>query len=864
MKRILFCAGLLAFMASCTQDEFEQQAISNEAQAPGVSFVGAFEQTPTTKGEVFGNGMQLDYKWYAEQDQINVFAKNIVKGGTLGTGETGTPINEWTAYIGNPATNEAAIYKATRSQNNPWFTGASDDNILYWPAGSDEENVSEFLAIYPRTVGFGLDEDKVILSNLPSLANQTQESASEGNSVAEKTLMVAYETGYQNPKATYESVGERVNLVFGRPMGYLGWSTANYDSDEVLSKVGESMSTYFGKLKSITLEAQGRDTYPNFAPSILDYGTANMSIDLPTPDDKDIDWHNLAFVDASGNPINNWANVGGSSTVKLTYNGTEWKDGNVAYMLVSPVDRSDYRDWNYGAGTDENMKVTYEFEHISLVVDNDSYGDIAGLISCNGAPSKGGFKVRDDWGYNEYYWPFTLDIAKYPYLVTNHIGGYGRALIINDADLAEDIMTDDGKVYWNGEEISTGAFGIIISKVPLCDNDKEIAELQKFGSTLRKLILVADTEIPSKTFDRNKFTKLEEINFPAVTNIAVDAFVSFGKDGNNGLTTVKLKSYPFENRDIAFSFLDDDKLEYLDMSAAKYMNVGFPSRGFTLEGYSTLKEVVVGTVEVGPNSFDGCAALATISPAEGQEQGNIKLSNNGFAAFRGTDLATIHLVETPEIPAYAFYGCDLLKSVTTDETVLTAVNDYAFNGCVLLSSDDPEGYKSITLDNVQTIGEYAFYDCKVWEKAKLQNTTNIGKCAFKNCAALNGDTYETEDGLRKVVYVGATTVGSGAFHMCTSIEHIEFTNATVVERGLLGGASSLIQIQFNQPFTCNVDADESTLLSGSQWSSTFGQNTRNTTLFVNKAQQNRNATQLTIGDADNTVITFKSILNVEE
>ena len=100
--------------------------------------------------------------------------------------------------------------------------------------------------------------------------------------------------------------------------------------------------------------------------------------------------------------------------------------------------------------------------------------------------------------------------------------------------------------------------------------------------------------------------------------------------------------------------------------------------------------------------------------------------------------------------------------------------------------------------------------------------------------------------------------------MCTSIEHIEFTNATVVERGLLGGASSLIQIQFNQPFTCNVDADESTLLSGSQWSSTFGQNTRNTTLFVNKAQQNRNATQLTIGDADNTVITFKSILNVEE
>ena len=869
MKRILFCAGLLAFMASCTQDDYEQQAISNEAQTPGISFEGQFAQAPATRGEVFWSGQALDYRWYAEQDQINVYGKDVVKGGDLGTGVNGTNIPAWSTYGTGSPTVVPAIYKATRSMNDPWFAGASNNDILYF-GSSSEASPSEFLAVYPKatTLDFGT-ADKLLIKNLPALSNQTQATGTDGSSVAKNTLMVAYGTGYSNTDAPYESVGEKVRLLFDRPLGYLTWGTANLDKDPELESVGESLQGYFGNLNTIKLEAKGYDSNndgdlddtDDIAASILDYGNATMQVNLPKAnEDEDIDWYNeLQFKNNDGTADAIWtgasANItNAKSEVTLTYNGGKWSDEYTAYMLVSPVDRKAFQDEK----VKENLEATYTFANITLVAGENAP---EGLIQGNGYPMPAGdFALNQNWGFTNTYNSFVLDVAKYPYLVTDKITDAAlglndeRVLIINDADFA-DFMTNQNKVKWNGEEYPATEFGVIITKKAIYDEANKVNQysyLQKF-TDLKKLVAIADTEIPANSFNRSLFDDLTEINFPAVTEIDAAAFTGFGKEGNNGLTNVYLKSYPFMDRDIAFSFLDDDKLAKLDMSAATVMNVGFPSQGFTLEGYSNLTEVTVGTVEVGPNSFDGCINLNTING-----EGNFKLNTNGFAAFRGTALTTINLVQTAAIPAYAFQNCDDLVSVTSDGTTLTAVNEYAFQACEKLTSS---ATNSIKLDNVQTIGDYAFYGCKEWTDAKLENTTSIGKCAFKDCSQLFGAWYENNT--RKVIKVGAETVGSGAFHMCTAIEHIQFLNATEVERGVLGGASKLIQIQFDQPFTCNVDADESTLLGGSQWSTTFGSNTKNVTLFVNPAQTGRTSTQLTIGDTDNTVITFKSILNIE-
>lgn len=858
MKKILFCAGILALMASCTQDEFEQQAMNSEAQAPGISFVAKFAQAPATKGEVFGNGNVLDYRWYAEQDRVNFYGKDVIKGFT----DPGATVQFWSDYGKNTPV-KPAQYKATRSENDPYFTGINDDNILRWNSNT-ALNPAEFLGVYPTTVTLALatDENKkwadgetptqFVFTGLPSLSSQTQTSGTDGNSIAERTLMVAYNTAY--PEKSYESVGEKVEMKFDRPMGYLGWRTLNYDKDPELEKYGESLKEYLGSLTKVEVTAKGYDedgdeaytSEGDIAPSVLNYGDdANLMITMPTPGNKDIDWKEAKFVTLNTDTYEDadFSSVTDNNKMALTING-EWSDNYTGYMIISPVNREAYRE----AGKAEEMNVTYSFANIDLVVDKNSP---RAMISLNGlSDPNGGFNISDDWGFSNVYWPFSLDIAKYSYLVTK---GDNPSLIINTADFEDFYDEASNTIAWNGKQVAASDIKNIVSKKKL--TDEELALLKNFTG-VKKIVLTKNDVIPAHTFVSDVMSDLEEINLPLVTNIKENAFVNNVTDNGDfeGLKVVKMQSYPFRNRDLARSFLDPASLEYLDMTAATLMNVGFPSQGFVLTNYSKLEKVEIGeNLTVGPNAFDGCEVLATLD-ADDDGNNTVKISTNGFAAFRGTDLTSIILKETTEIPAYTFNGCDMLTTVAMDANP-TVINEYAFNGCEKLTS-------SFSLASVETIGNYAFFGCGELTTADLKSTKTIGRQAFKNCAKLYGGEETTPSGLRKVLYVGAETVGESAFHMATALEHIEFLNMTVVEKGLMGGCSNLVQIQFKKAFTCDVENTE--VLQDVKWVATFGSNPRNITLFVDKANQKGcTSTTLTIGDTDNTKIVFRAILDVK-
>ena len=861
MKKILFCAGILALMASCTQDEFEQQAMNSEAQAPGISFVAKFAQAPATKGEVFGNGNVLDYRWYAEQDRVNFYGKNVKKG----FAGPATVINFWSDYGKNTGAAKPAEYKATRSENDPYFTGVDDENILDWN-GNTAFDPAEFLGVYPITVGLALatDENKkwadggsapaqFVFTNLPDLSNQAQTSGTDGNSIAEKTLMVAYNTAY--PEKSYESVGEKVVLKFDRPMGYLGWKTKNYDKDEELEKYGESLKEYLGSLTKVEVTAKGYDedgdeaytSEGDIAPSVLNYGDdANLMITMPTPGNKDIDWTEAKFVKLNADTYEDadFSSVTDNNKMALTING-EWSDNYTGYMIISPVNREAYRE----ADKAEEMNVTYSFANIDLVVDKSSP---RAMISLNGlSDPNGGFNISDDWGFSNVYWPFTLDIAKYSYLVTK---GDNPSLIINTADFEEFYDEASNTIAWNGEQVDASTIKNIVSKKKL--TDEELALLKDFTG-VKKIVLTKNDVIPVHTFVSDVMSDLEEINLPLVTDIKENAFVnSVTENGDfKGLKVVKMQSYPFTNRDLARSFLDPDALEYLDMTAAELMNVGFPSQGFVLTNYSKLQEVEIGeNLTVGPNAFDGCVNLTTLD-ADNDDNNTVKISTNGFAAFRNTNLTSIKLKETTEIPAYTFNGCDMLTTVAMVANHPTVINEYAFNGCENLTS-------SFSLASVETVGDYAFFGCAELTTADLKSTKTIGRQAFKNCSKLYGGVETTPSGPRKVLYVGAETVGESAFHQAAALEHIEFLNMTLVEKGLMGGCSKLVQIQFNKAFTCNVDNKE--VFHSVVWSTTFGSDPKNITLFVDKANQKGcTSTTLTVGDVDNTKIVFRAILDVK-
>ncbi|MCR5250208.1 MAG: leucine-rich repeat protein [Lachnospiraceae bacterium] len=107
--------------------------------------------------------------------------------------------------------------------------------------------------------------------------------------------------------------------------------------------------------------------------------------------------------------------------------------------------------------------------------------------------------------------------------------------------------------------------------------------------------------------------------------------------------------------------------------------------------------------------FVGCSKLLTAGPAGG-----------GYNIEIGWD---------ENIPAYAFYGCSSLESVTIPEGV-TNIGSYAFEGCSSLENVTiPEG--------VTNIGSYAFDDCSNLESVTIpEGVTSIGAYAFRNCASL--------------------------------------------------------------------------------------------------------------------------------
>lgn len=102
----------------------------------------------------------------------------------------------------------------------------------------------------------------------------------------------------------------------------------------------------------------------------------------------------------------------------------------------------------------------------------------------------------------------------------------------------------------------------------------------------------------------------------------------------------------------------------------------------------------------------------------------------GQAVFEDTQLVSVKLPNTKEIPASSFSGCVSLKEVQFGKT--EKIGERAFRGCVALTQ--------INLDNttLTEIGERAFAGCENVEKVILPSTIKkIDKVAFFACFRLS-------------------------------------------------------------------------------------------------------------------------------
>ena len=123
---------------------------------------------------------------------------------------------------------------------------------------------------------------------------------------------------------------------------------------------------------------------------------------------------------------------------------------------------------------------------------------------------------------------------------------------------------------------------------------------------------------------------------------------------------------------------------------------------------------------IGDGAFSCCGASQITLP-EG-------VSSIGRYAFYRSKLKSMIIPSSvSEISERCFQYCSELSSVTIPSSVIT-ISDYSF--C-------ESGLTSITLPGVQTIGNYAFRNCKQLSKVTFsENLTRLGDYSFHECTAL--------------------------------------------------------------------------------------------------------------------------------
>lgn len=688
MRKILFCAGLLALAASCAETDLDTIGQSGLENSNGITFQAVENEEPTTKGGFEPDGSSYIPFWYAEDDRIAVFGTYYnVKAGT--GKENGNNTFDATKYV---------EYKATQSATKGWFTGINDDNTMVFKDDSEdaENKRSQFVAVYPKTLVDGgtvatFVSDKFTFSNLPALADQNQKDLN-GAGIYEN--MIKYSVSRETWKSkSYDAVGEKLDLDFKRPLPGLIFNTQN--AKDYLT--GENSA--FGNLNKITVtmlggKADGSDD--SNASKITLNDDATLVVDVETGKGKiepGSDGSAASEIELTIDPSN--------STV-----GLPWSDDAVAFMVIAPVERT----------KTEYFTVKYDFKNISFTKT---------------------YSTDKSWKEG-FYGPITLDASQETYLVTNEMSSNDRTLIINSGNLDGILNATKDKVKWGNDEIDLTAFAEVICNVEL--TDEEIKILNGCGASLKKITLAKNTAIPAGAF--TALTNLVSIDMPMVETIAADAFGEM-----TSLTSLKLKSYPFNVAAVNTKLLLKS-LEILDMSSIAKMAGGFGEASISFNKFTSLKEVTLKDgIKLSSNAFNGCTALTTVNGivelSTGAFEGctsleAINISGTAIPAnaFKGcTALESVLYNKAAVVPtsvgASAFEDATAIEYM--DLSQVASLGASAFSGCTKLVSPS-------ATDNILTVGAAhipasAFAGTAV-KLVHFTNATSFGVDMFKGCTSL--------------------------------------------------------------------------------------------------------------------------------
>ncbi len=208
-----------------------------------------------------------------------------------------------------------------------------------------------------------------------------------------------------------------------------------------------------------------------------------------------------------------------------------------------------------------------------------------------------------------------------------------------------------------------------------------------------------------------------------------------------------------------------------------------------------LKSVTAPSVtEVGDYCFSGCNGLESFysknltTIGEGAFENTYYLSDftSGVftvvkdKTFKNSGIRTISLVDVTSIGDEAFFSCDNLSSVYSEITADIGVS--AFEECSKLTT--------VTFTNVNKISDRCFYNCSSIANLTTQIVTELGVSAFEGCTSLlsiympnlktvNDNSFKSCTGLSIITAPELSYIGSYAFYK-TPITEFDFSNITYI------------------------------------------------------------------------------------
>ncbi len=269
------------------------------------------------------------------------------------------------------------------------------------------------------------------------------------------------------------------------------------------------------------------------------------------------------------------------------------------------------------------------------------------------------------------------------------------------------------------------------------------------GCTALKSIPLSDSLTNIGEYAFNGCTALESITLPEnITGIGMCAFYKCSA----------LKSITFPNTVFSigmYAFCYCSALESISIPE-RVTSIGM----YTFYNCTALKSISIpeSVVQIEARALAGCTSLTDVMLSEG-------LTSIGTYAFSGC--VSLDNVTIPEsvvsIENYAFYNCEALsKIILLNNATVFPANHNVFTGCPNLVSmgkigspcniqiDFPDTVErdfigrfrflsSITIpDNVATISNRAFYDCKSLEEIIIPDSvTSIARDGFNDCRKLN-------------------------------------------------------------------------------------------------------------------------------